>query len=131
MEEDSKLIYYQLKSTRLNSLGTKEIIYSFELFLKIDISDIKNIISKEYVLVSNASIDTATVPHDQIPFSKLSEAVRNQIRSINGIKDTFLAKTYVARGPSLDEIYSDIVTALVLALRNTESYSYKLDKNSL
>jgi hypothetical protein len=127
VEEETKIIYYQLKSTKCNSLRKKDIIKSFKLFSDIDSYNKGDTKEKEYVLVSNARIDTASELEVKVSFNELSEAIKKEIKLINGLKDYTLEKIYVMKGPALEDIYNSIVAALVKASKDVDSFSYKFE----
>jgi hypothetical protein len=65
----------------------------------------------EYILVSNARIGNFTARDRIFPFKDLRESIKNEIRLIPGINDTFLQKTFLMIGPVPEDIKNLVVGA--------------------
>lgn len=134
VEEDSKLVYYQIKSTTQDSLPSSEIINSIELFSSTNNSAFGNSPYHEYVLVSNARIQKFADSMRRHPFNQLDDEFKNKIKLLEKIRtrSEFLQYVYLLRGPSLQDISSTIVTSLVIALIDRkERYNYLKMKDDL
>jgi hypothetical protein len=129
VEVDSKLVYYQTKSTTQSTLSRREIRESFELFLENNNTGSSRLTNKdiEYILVSNARIGNFTARDRIFPFKDLRESIKNEIRLIPGINDTFLQKTFLMIGPVPEDIKNLVVGALVRILKD-ENYDYKFEE---
>ena len=85
VEEDSKLIYYQVKSTTESSLPKSKIIDSIKLFSSIQ-SNKNEEKFNEYILISNAKIrkfNNNLVKHS---FDPLDNVVKDEIKSLEEVK---------------------------------------------
>lgn len=135
VQHDSKLIYYQIKSTSRNTLPKSEILDSFRLFLSNDNYAKGKSTDKEYVLVSNAKISSFHVNFERHSFSELDDKTKHEIRFSLGLDGTndFLKRTFLMKGPLLEEIESVIVTNLLAALmkRGQDQYAWFKIKDSL
>jgi uncharacterized protein YjbI with pentapeptide repeats len=113
-EEDSKIIYYQIKSTIQDSLPKGEILKSFNLFFSIDESN-KGTLKKEYVLVCNKRIGKFKEPMQKCFFNELDNEIQQDIKS-TGATDNFLDRTYLMKGFPMEEIENNILAELYRAL---------------
>ena len=125
VEEDSKLIYYQVKSTTESSLPKSKIIDSIKLFSSIE-SNKNEEKFNEYILISNAKIrkfNNNLVKHS---FDSLDNVIKDEIKSLEEVKtkNELLKRVYFMKGPPLEEISSLIVTSLVHTFKGDENYSY-------
>lgn len=133
VEEDSKVVYYQIKSTSQDSLPRSEIINSIELFSSTNNSAIAKSPYHEYVLVSNARIRKFGDSMVMHPFNQLDDEIKNKIKLSEKIRtrSEFLQNTYLLRGPSLQDISSTIVASLFRALKDGRYDLYKIKDDLL
>ena len=108
-EGDSKIVYYQIKSTTQDSLDKREILKSFKLFSSIDESKNGTPTKKEYVLVCNKRIEKFINPMEKNFFNDLDDDIQQRIKSIRGITEVFLGRTYLMKGFAMEEIESAIL----------------------
>jgi hypothetical protein len=123
VQTDPKTIYYQIKSRSQGSLPRIKIVESFKLFLSINNFSNKESTEREYILVSNAKIANFDDSWTKHRFNELASGVKTEIMSIEGVSDDFLKKTYLMKGPALEDIWGMVVTALVQSLKD-KSYNY-------
>lgn len=119
VEEETKIIYYQVKLTSSPSLSSTEIHNSIKLFSLIEANNPHNK-RTEYVLISNAKIMRLPDDMGTHPFSELDERSKRDIRALVEVRPriAFLDRVYFLRGPVLREI-SHVITSMIFeVLRN-------------
>lgn len=115
VEEETKIIYYQVKLTSSRSLSTTEIHDSIKLFSSIEANKIHSK-RTEYILISNAKIMKLPDDMGTHPFSELDERSKSDIRAL--AEFAFLDRLQFLRGPLLREI-SHVMTSMIFeVLRN-------------
>ena len=122
VEEESKISYYQVKSTTSPTLSPKEIRNSIKLFSSIEANNIHSKMT-EYILISNAKIKKLPNNMGIHPFSKLDEETKEDIRALSEVQTriSFLDRVYFLRGPALQEISHVMTGEIFKVLKN---YSY-------
>jgi Cap4, dsDNA endonuclease domain len=122
VEEESRIIYYQVKLTDSPTLQLHKICDSIKLFSSIEA---KKTHSKrtEYVLSSNAKV--RKLPNDMglHSFSELDEEIKKIIRAMSEVRPriSFLDRVYFFRGPELREI-SYVMTGKILEVLKNYGY---------
>ena len=103
VQEGSKVVYYQIKSTSKSSLPKSEILDSFKLFLLNGSSVNGEQIDREYVLVSNARIEKFNDNLTRHPFDELDPQTKTKIKSLQGFNGRIdiLKRTYLMKSPPL------------------------------
>lgn len=132
VKEDSKLVYYQVKSRGQNSLPKSEILDSIAHFAVIEST--KNERHNEYVLVSKANISKFNDILVRHRFDELDTKIKNQIESLKDIKarKKFLERVFLMKGPPIEEISNLITSSLLKALINrNENYDCFKIKDAL
>jgi Cap4-like dsDNA endonuclease family protein len=131
VEEDSKFVYYQIKSTNNDSLPKNEIMDSLGLFCTIT-NPAKISEYNEYVLVSNARIANFRDHLKKYSFNQLNKEIKYTIESLECVRNNIniLQNIYFLRGPPLIEIASTVVSGLVHAL-NQGQYNLLKIKDDL
>lgn len=115
-EEDSKIIYYQIKSTTQDSLPKGEILKSFKNFSSIDGSN-NGTPKREYVLVCNKRIGKKIKELMQkYSFNELDNDIQQYIKSTSAIVDDFLDRTCLMKGFAMEDIENNILAELYRAL---------------
>jgi hypothetical protein len=132
IEEESRIIYYQVKLTGSPALPLRKICDGVKLFSSIEA---KNPQTKrtEYVLSSNAKIRKLPDDMGVHPFSELDEETRKVIRALPEVESrvSFLDRVYFFRGPELREI-SYVMTGKILeVLKNYGHDNIEGIKNDL
>jgi hypothetical protein len=132
IEENSKMIYFQVKSTSAPSLARSAIIESVQLFAAIEARN-EEMKYDEYVLVSNSNINKI---HDSMikhPFSELDENLRGDIYALDLRPQPFFERLYLLKGPALEEISHILRSMILKALKNNNYGSDAVDgiKNDL
>ena len=133
VREDSKLKYYQVKSTLDNKLPNTRIIDAIKLISSNEpIEDKANY--NEYVIVSNANIAGITELGVEYSINNIDEKLLQTIRSLEEIKskEHILERVYVLKGPALEEMEDIIFAHLYKALQNpNQEYRYESVKDEL
>jgi uncharacterized protein YjbI with pentapeptide repeats len=125
IEEDSKIVYYQIKSSTQDKLPVEEILKSFNLFSSVGKTNSGSPTKKEYVLVCNKRIEKFNDLLNKHSFSELENDIQERIRSIEGINGEFLERTYLMKGFAMEEIRSSILSWLFEALNEGNvNYDY-------
>lgn len=119
VEQNTKIVYYQIKSTTGHTLPMAKIIESIKLFASIEaLNDKKN---SEYVLVSNADIRNIRLD-DMIkhPYMELDDEIKNVICALEEIRagNSFLERVFFLKGPALREIFDILTSQYAKALEN-------------
>ena len=131
--EDSKLVYYQVKSTTKNTLSKSEVIDGIKSFSLID-SNKKKDSANEYIIVSSANIAKISKFNDILVKHPLDDEMKNEIESVEGIvvRNGLLERIYLMKGPVLEEISSIITSNLFRALKDKNNqYDYTSIKDDL
>jgi hypothetical protein len=84
VEEDSKLVYYQVKSTTKTTLSKSEVIDGIKSFSLIDYNKKKDS-ANEYIIVSSANIANISKFDDILVKHPLDNEMKNEIESLEGI----------------------------------------------
>ena len=133
VEEDSKLVYYQVKSTTKNTLSKSKVIDGIKSFSLID-SNKKKDSANEYIIVSSANIANISKFNDILVKHPLDDEMKNEIESLEGIvvRNRLLERIYLMKGPVLEEISSIITSNLFRALKDKNNqYDYTSIKDDL
>jgi hypothetical protein len=133
VEEDSKFVYYQIKSNINDSLSRSEIMDSIGLFCTINNPADHVSQYNEYVLVSNARIANFRDPWIKYSFNRLNKEIKDKIESLESIRDNIeiLQNIYFLRGPPLLEIASIIVSGLLHTLNDGQYNILKIKDDML
>lgn len=118
VEEDSKIKYYQVKSTTtINKLPNYRIIDAIKLFSSIATNENDD---NEYIIVSNGNIPGIKELGVLYPFNKIEEKTLQRILSHKEIKSKkhILDRVYVLKGPPLEEIEHIVFALLHKAIHN-------------
>jgi hypothetical protein len=124
VEEHSKIVYYQVKSTSSNTLSSHEIADSIKLFLQIE-AEKRGTKAREYVLVSNAKIGTFDDYNVRHQYEELDDMIKQRVNDLKGIndQDSFLEKVYLQRGPELQEA-SSVLTNMIIKSMKDENFGF-------
>jgi hypothetical protein len=118
VQEDSKTVFYQVKSSKGNTLPRNEIIDSYKSFLRTDhlCAEPKQTKRIEYVIATNAKIANFEDFMVRHKYSELDDDLKSKIGAIAGINDDLLKRTYLMRTFPLQEISSVIIDNLFNSL---------------
>jgi hypothetical protein len=119
VEEESKIIYYQVKSTSSRTLSPADIHKSIQLFSTIE-SNITHTKRTEYVLTSSARIKNLPDNMGIHSFSKLDKNTRENIMALDGVRSrsSFLDRVYFFKGPVLQEMSAVLTDHIFAVLKN-------------
>jgi hypothetical protein len=119
VEEESKIVYYQVKLTDKNTLRTSEIKDSVKLFASIEAkgSDSKY---SEYVIVSNAKIGEFSDDRVRHNYTELDNTLKKQVSDLDevGRESSFFERLYVEKFPPLQETSHVIKSMISEVLKN-------------